>query len=61
MESNGACRMRTTFLAMLAIVSALSGCVTEQSGEAYSPPCGDRAYDAGFCPYPGYRTPVPLW
>lgn len=52
--------MRTTFLAMLVIVAALSGCVTGQNGEAYSPPCGDRAYDAGLYPYPGYRTPVPL-
>lgn len=49
---------RYLFLAALSAAPALAGCATEGGGDIYGPPCAIRAYEAGYCPTPGYRVPV---
>lgn len=49
--------VRQSLLLSLLVGGILAGC--QSSGEVYGPPCAVRAYEAGYCPFPGYRAPVP--
>jgi hypothetical protein len=49
--------VRQSLLLSLLVGGLLAGC--QSSGEVYGPPCAVRAYEAGYCPFPGYRAPVP--
>lgn len=55
--------MRCLLVLLALAVLPLSGCQStppSSGGVVYGPPCGYKAFDAGMCPYIGYRKPITL-